>query len=234
MKTIIGFLILATAVLPGIAMAQHDHGNERRRYENDGRGYYDYSTRRYYSYEYGGHSHLERMASQLWNAANAVCWEAHNNYRHERGYAETYREMYKMLKDSEHLKRLIHDEEHHPTSGITDHIATDLHELDKLMHHVQDDVRRWHRDAFHHDDYHSDHNHGVDRVYGQGDIKEKLFRLEYTVHHLMKDYGVKSRVRTAPEPNGGSGGPPPPPGGGLGNAPPQPGGVLDNSPPQFP
>jgi hypothetical protein len=203
MKTTIGFLVLTATALSGIASAQHPD-------EHNHHGFYDYSTRRYYDYAYGSRSHLERMANQLWNAANAVCWEAHNNYRHEHGYHETYAEMYKMLKDSEHLKRLIHDAEYHPTAGITDHIASDLHELDELMHHVQDDVRRWQRDLHHHyDRYHSDHNHSVDRVYGRGDINDKLYRLEHTVHHLMEDYGVKSRIQ-APAPVGGPGDPPPP------------------------
>ena len=204
MKTVTYFLVLISTMIPGIVAAQlHDHENERR-------GFYDYSTRRYYNYSYGGHSHLERMADQLWNAANAVCWEAHNNYQHERGFRETYREMYKLLQDSKHIKKLIHDSQYHPQPGLNDHIARDLHEVDELMHHIQDDVRRWHRDLHRHDDYHSGHDHSVDRVYGHGDIKEKLGRLEHTVHHLMEDYGVKSKMAPPPGPTGGSGDPPPP------------------------
>ena len=135
-------------------------------------------------YTFGARRHVDTLADRLRREANTICWEMHDNYQHERGYRETYREMYTVLEDCLHIHDLAHDDAHRGTDN-EDHIAEDLHDLDRLFHHVEDDIEHW-----------SSRN----RYHGH-DLAHKMERFEVTLHHLMNDYGVRSK-RPAPKPAG--------------------------------
>ena len=133
--------------------------------------------------------HLDVLADRLFKDANEVCWEMYRHYDHNRGFRDTYREMYRVLKDAEHIHDLVHEAAHNGRHD-EDHIASDLHEIDKLFHHIEDDIRNWsssdrgHRD-FGHDVHGSEYGHGLTR---------KMRFVEQTLHHLMSDYGVKTKL----------------------------------------
>ena len=135
-------------------------------------------------YTFGARRHVDTLADRLWREANAICWEMHDNYQHERSFRETYREMYNLLQDARHIHDLAHDDAHHGTDN-EDHIAEDLHDMDQLFHHVEEDIRHW-----------SSRNR-----YHSHDLAYRMERLETTLHHLMKDYGVRSKL-PAPKPPG--------------------------------
>lgn len=144
--------------------------------------------------------HMDVLADRLAKDANEVCWEMYRHYRHNRGFRETYREMYRVLKDAEHIHDLVHEGAHHGHQD-EDHIASDLYEIDKLFHHVGDDIRHWTssyrgRDSHGHDYSHDVHGGGISHG-----LTRKMHYVEQTLHHLMSDYGVKSkRGEKAPKP----------------------------------
>ena len=133
---------------------------------------------------FGERRHVDTLADRLQREANTICWEMYNHYQHEQGYRETYREMYTALEDAIHIHDLAHDDAHRGTDH-ENHIVEDLHDMDRLFHHVEDDIRHW-----------SSRNH-----YHRHDLAYQMERFESTLHHLMNDYGVRSK-RPAPKPEG--------------------------------
>ena len=103
--------------------------------------------------EFGGYAHVDDLAGRLEQLMNQLCLELHYNYRHNPGFAETYRAAYHVLDTAKY----IHDEEH---QGDREEVARRLDEVDGLFHQVQDEVQRWSR-----------HHH---RQIGQSDAQTKL------------------------------------------------------------
>lgn len=160
------------------------------------------------TYTFGARNHVDDLAVLLMRQANSICLEMHRNYRHNPGYRETYREMYQVLQDAKHIHELVHDHYHHRDHrGERDHIASDLHEMDGLVHHVEEDIANWTPAHAHHDHFH----HGA--VHGQGQNLQRLMHsFSETLHHLMTDYGVRSQIGQsgeAPPPDGDIIAPPP-------------------------
>ncbi|MCO6042731.1 hypothetical protein NG895_02315 [Aeoliella sp. ICT_H6.2] len=144
--------------------------------------------------EFGGFSHVDDLASRLETLTNELCLDLHYNYRHNRGFNETYREAYQVFE----VAKFIHAAEHQQDRRA---IQERLQGLDELFHHVQDDVRGWSR-------------HHVRQI-GQLGILSKMDMIESTLHHLMNDVGVHQtgKGQQAPPPQGGGGveqAPPPP------------------------
>jgi hypothetical protein len=168
MKYLLSLAVVAALSIQhgSVALAQAEYGSGRSQYT------------------FGARRHVDTLADRLRQEANAVCWEMYDNYQHERTFRETYREMYTLLQDAIHIHDLAHDDAHRGTDN-EDHIAEDLHDIDKLFHHIEDDIEHWSsRNRY--------HNH---------DLAYRMERLEITLHHLMKDYGVQSK-RPAPKPPG--------------------------------
>jgi hypothetical protein len=126
--------------------------------------------------EYGGFSHIDDLAIQLENEANALCLEMHYNYQHNPGYRQTYREAYEILTTAQYIHGLEH-------AGNRDKLRQAVGELDGLFHHVQADVASW-----------TGHRH---RRVGHDGLTGKLENLEQTLHHLMDDMGVRPAAATA-------------------------------------
>jgi hypothetical protein len=120
--------------------------------------------------EFGGYSHVDDLAGRLERLANDLCLDLHYNYRHNRGFAATYREAYQMLATAQY----IHDKEH---QGDRDEVARRVDELDGLFHHVESDVQGWSRRNV--------------RQIGRSSVRAKLNQIRATLHHLMNDVGVR-------------------------------------------
>jgi len=151
--------------------------------------------------KFGSFSHVDDLAFRLEKLSNEFCLDLHYNYSHSPGFTETYSEAYQILE----VAKYIHAAEHHNDRKA---IAERLGGLDQLFHHVQDDVRGWHR-----------HHH---KQIGQLGIQSKMDLMESTLHHLMNDVGVAETIidehgeEQAPPPAGGNGiAPPPAAGGGI-------------------
>jgi hypothetical protein len=141
--------------------------------------------------KFAGYSHVDDLAGRLERQANDLCLDLHYNYRHNRGFAATYREAYEILETAQY----IHDKEH---QGDRAEVARRVDELDGLFHHVQDDIQGWSRRNV--------------RQIGRGGVRTKLGQLEATLHHLMNDVGVKGvhgGPLPAPTPAGPEVAPPP-------------------------
>jgi hypothetical protein len=179
---------------------RHYHGSY---YWDDGINYYaprtyDTSRRAYVAakpvaIEFGGYAHVDDLAGRLERQANELCLDLHHNYRHNRGFAETYREAYEILRTAKY----IHGKEH---QGDRDEVARRLDELDGLFHHVESDIQSWSR------------RHA--RQIGQSGAQIKLDAIEATLHHLMNDVGVKgshAEPEAAPQSSAVEVAPPPAP-----------------------
>lgn len=146
-------------------------------------------------YSFAARRHMDVLANRLHDDANEICWEMYRHYQHNPGYRETYREMYRVMKDAEHVHDLVHDGYHRDRHDV-DHIASDLYEIDKLFHHIEGDIRNWRSSSrgYHGHDSHGDFD---DYVHGRGyrdELSRKMRYFEQTLHHLMADYGVKSKL----------------------------------------
>ncbi len=184
--------------------AQHYHSAPHAQpYGDQNYHYHSYSQ----PFQYGGRTHLDELAADLKYAANRICWDMYENYRHNPGYVEDYRAAYKMLQDAKHIYMLVWEQQYHqhaPTGGV-DHIASDLSDIDGLFHQIETNVGGW-------------TPYKQNRYHDQGMLPAKLEKFEEIMHHIMEDYGVKSAYHDGVAGDGNE--PPPPPGEG---APPPPG-----------
>jgi hypothetical protein len=144
--------------------------------------------------EFGGFTHIDDLAARLDRLANELCLDLHYNYSHNPGFEETYAEAYQVLEAAEYIHAAEHQQDRQA-------IAERVGGLDRLFHHVQDDVRNWSRD-----------NH---RQVGQLSLPSRLDLMETTIHHLMHDVGVQHTAEGGDHVPQGQGDPEraPPPGG---------------------
>jgi hypothetical protein len=186
MRNIVFMNIILLAV-GNVATAQHNHDHRTGR--QPGLERWDEIT-----FSFGGRSHIETLANALWHNVNAVCWDAYSKYRHEPNWDATYQEMRQMLDAAGHIRELVHEQQYHHAHHEEDHIAKDLHDLDRLFHHLEDDVRHW---SVHYGGHtaHSGHYQrpARDPYRNHGSLRSRKARLEATLHHLMEDYGVQSQ-----------------------------------------
>ena len=150
--------------------------------------------------EFGGYAHVDDLAGRLERLANDLCLDLHHNYRHNPGFAETYREAYQILETAKY----IHAKEHQADRS---EVARRVDGLDGLFHHIQDDIKGWSRRHY--------------RQIGELGAQTKLEMVEATLHHLMNDVGVKGShgapeaaapaIETAPAPDPASSAPVPRP-----------------------
>lgn len=131
---------------------------------------------------FGGFGRYEDLAGRLVLEANALCLELHHNCRHNRNYAEVYRESYAVLQAAKY----IHGKEH---QGDRAAITRQMVEIDRLFHHVQEETRGW-------------TGAGIRQI-NAGALPEKLAGVEAVLHHLCYDVGVKPHdlaLESAPAP----------------------------------
>lgn len=150
-----------------------------------------------YSYRFGQRGHLARLAAALERQANDVCWEMHRNYKRNRNWDENYRLMYQILQDAKHVRELVREQ--YRGAENQDHIADDLHDMDRLFDRVQRRVARWEPD-------HGPRSLPVADVRDLRDprsghrptpgteLEARMQRLDDTLGHLMVDYGVRTRL----------------------------------------
>lgn len=153
------------------AQAEHDHENVFRKPRPP---------------RFGAYSHVDELALDVMKRSNSLCWEMYRHYRNERGYRQTYRDAYEMLKTAEYIHELIHHR------GRRSRVASEVEELDSLFHQIKRDVKHWR--SYGHGDFH-------DTYYARGGLNERLRMLEVDLHHLMDDVGYKSKRTRAPQPS---------------------------------
>lgn len=130
-------------------------------------------------FAFGGYSRYEDLAGRLSFEANALCLDLHYNYRHNKNFAEVYREAYDVLQAAKYLQGNEH-------KGDRATINKRMVEVDKLFHHVQDEMRNWTRVAA--------------KQVGENALPEKIEGVEAVIHHLCFDVGVKPHEQPAAAP----------------------------------
>lgn len=141
--------------------------------------------------QFGGFAHVDDLAARLETLGNEFCLDLHYNYSHNKGFRETYGEAYQILQV---FQFILAAEQQRDRKAI----GARLGGLDKLFHHVQNDVREWTR-----------HQH---RQVGQLGTLSKMEMIESMLHHLMNDVGVRPTqgLEQAPPPDGAPEQAPPP------------------------
>ncbi|MFK7817947.1 MAG: hypothetical protein AB8G99_04470 [Planctomycetaceae bacterium] len=127
-------------------------------------------------YVFGKRRHLDELADRLNRRARNVLTEM-QPYRHEWKYRAAYRRMYDIYRDTQHIQTLVRQSAYGRTYASADQLARDLHHIDQL----------WHDSEF-------DLNH---LAFGVG-MMQRRKQFGATLHHLMDDYGVRSRLVLAP------------------------------------
>lgn len=119
---------------------------------------------------FGGYSRYEDLAGRLTFEANALCLDMHYNYKHNKNFAEVYREAYDVLLAAKYIQGKEHN-------GDRATLNKKMVEVDKLFHHVQDEMRTWTRVEA--------------KQVGTNALPEKIEGVEAVLHHLCFDVGVK-------------------------------------------
>lgn len=131
---------------------------------------------------FGGFNRYEDLAGRLMLEANALCLDLHYNCRHNRNFAEVYREAYDVLQAAKY----IHSKEH---QGDREAISRRMVEIDRLFHHVQQETRGWTGSEI--------------RQVNASALPQKIAGVEAVMHHLCYDIGVKphdASIESAPAP----------------------------------
>jgi hypothetical protein len=118
--------------------------------------------------EFGGFKQTSDLIDRLEFATNRLCLDMHYNYRHNAGFAQTYRESYQILQTTRDL------DSGRPSRAT---IRQEVTELDEQFHHVQNDIKPWTR---------VEH-----RRVGEGGVNGKAEVVESVLHHLLFDIGVR-------------------------------------------
>lgn len=125
---------------------------------------------------FAGFSKYQDLAGRLSFEANAMCLDMHYNYKHNKNFAEVYGEAYGVLQAAKYLLGQEH-------RGDKEIIRKRLAEVDKLFHHVQDEMRDWTRIPA--------------KQVGPDTLPEKIAAVEAVMHHLCYDVGVKPHEQPA-------------------------------------
>ena len=86
---------------------------------------------------FGMFANIGPLAHRLETLSNELLLDLHHNYSHNRGFNETYAEAYELLTAAQ----FVHTAEHTHSHAA---IQQKLDGLDRLLHHVEDDVQGWH------------------------------------------------------------------------------------------
>lgn len=131
---------------------------------------------------FGGRSRSDALARELVNQANAICHEMDQNYKSNRRFREIYREMYSVLEDAKQIRDQVNQGAHRLARRDDDRIAIALHHMDQHFHDIEADMKLWRPDR------------DVRTTREAMQLDRALDRFEETMHEMMEDYGVRSRL----------------------------------------
>ena len=137
------------------------------------------------------YSHIDGLAVQLQRQATLLDREFTAHYRHTSQYRHLHSDSIQMVRLAGHVHEVAHNH------GSLAHLRSDLRQLDRLFHHIEDLVDEIEHTAggFGHHDYgHYGHGHHGFGGYGGGHIDGNsrhvariLRQMEDTLHHLQDD-----------------------------------------------
>ena len=135
---------------------------------------------------FGGRTHAERLANNLVTQANNICLQMDREFKGNRNYRETYRAMYTVLVDAKEIRDQVARGTHRKARRDDDEIATALHHMDREFHNIDAELRTWRADV------------GRQSRQDVAQLASLVDQFEETLHHMMDDYGVRTR-RNVPQ-----------------------------------
>lgn len=124
--------------------------------------------------------HVDRLAVEVRERANLVCWEMFQTGRFRPDYAQVYRDAKEVWSIAGHIHDLVHN------SGNLDRIQRNAAELNMMLGKVRMGIAQW------------DNGFQGPHQPCTFALKQRLAGLEQAVQHLMSDVGVPSQM---PMPN---------------------------------
>lgn len=127
------------------------------------------------NHDFGARRHLDTLSDELYSRANSICWEMHRNYDNNPGYKRAYGKAYEILQNAKRIRTVAHSDRRYIRKDDT--IERELYESDRIFHDLEGDVADWRPDS---------------RRRG-GDLRDDLNQYERTLHHMMSDYGIRTK-----------------------------------------
>jgi hypothetical protein len=128
--------------------------------------------------EFGKRAQTERLAAELYQKANSICWTMKDNYEQNRGFNKAYEKAYQILQNTKHIRELAKARRRWKNRA-EDEIERDLASSDRLFHDLESDVANWRSNGR--------------RTQRGGELRAEMNSFEYSLHDLMEDYGVKTK-----------------------------------------
>jgi len=126
--------------------------------------------------------HVDRLAVEVRERANLVCWELFGTCRGRPGYDQIYRDAKEVWSIAGHIHDLVHN------SGNLGRVQRNAVELDQMLAKVRMQIAAW-----------GDTNQFHGPFPGQTFVlQQKLAGLEQAVQHLMSDVGVPRQMPMPP------------------------------------
>jgi len=135
--------------------------------------------------EFGGRSQTAKLAEDLVLQANFICVQMNKHYQGNRDYRNTYREMYGVLDDAKQIRDLIKVSSQRGPQRGEDKIEVALHHMDRQFHQIDAELRRWRPENV------ERNTRGPKQDIQLAGLLDDF---EDTLHGMMDDYGVRSRL----------------------------------------
>lgn len=127
--------------------------------------------------------HVDDHAAQLKKQVQTLYSEFARNYRHTSAYHHLMSDTAQMFRLAGHIHEVAH------RGGNLRHLEADVRQLDKLYHHVEDQVADMsRRGGRHNDDLHGHrHDHDSHRGPDTRRARRLLSDIEDSIHHLHEE-----------------------------------------------
>lgn len=118
--------------------------------------------------------HVDRLAVEVRERANFVCWELYGTCRAQPAYDQVYRDAKEVWSIAGHIHDLVHN------SANQGRIQRNAVEMDQLLTKIRMQISTWGNHG---------HPHGC-----TFELKQKLAALDYAVKHLLEDVGAQPQM----------------------------------------
>jgi hypothetical protein len=125
--------------------------------------------------EAGSFAHVDDLSTRLEYELGMMCLDIHDNYRHNPGHSDAYRQAYQVWQLAQQIQS--------PDAELNQSEVGDMvRSLDPQFQPLRREVSGWTRRQ--------------SRQHGSGSLQTKLVRVESLIHHLLNAAGPEPSVAT--------------------------------------
>jgi hypothetical protein len=127
------------------------------------------------------YSHIDGLALRLQKNTRLLDREFSTHYRHTAGYRHLRSDSVEMARAAGRLHEVAHEH------GSLSHLQSDLRQIDRLFHHLEDLVNQIEHEADF-DDHHGRFGGYGGHIHGDtSDVRRLMNSIEDAIHHLQSD-----------------------------------------------